>query len=75
MGIFNEAVKDRQKQQKRIETKGTHTQQEKEKVERTIMSLSLTKADKLRLQQYALKKNRTVAGIVQDWIHEFCTED
>ena len=71
MGIFNEAVKDRQKQQNRIEAKGTHTE-EQEQIERTIFSLSITKEDKKKLQLYSIEHGKTIASIIHEWIHEHC---
>lgn len=71
MGIFNEAAKNRRKQQDQIEAKGTHTE-DKNQIERTIFSLSITKEDKKKLQLYSVEHNKTIAGIIHEWIQEHC---
>lgn len=43
------------------------------KAERTVMSLSIEKADKERLQLYALKQGKTAAAVIRDLIRTYCT--
>ncbi len=39
---------------------------------RTVLSLSISVADKKRLQMKALEEGTTAAALVSRWIHEFC---
>lgn len=40
--------------------------------QRTTMSLSITKDDKMKLQEYAIREGKTAASIIHKWIQENC---
>lgn len=44
------------------------------KKEKTQLTIVMSRYDKLKIKQYALRKGETVSNIVINWIKEFCDE-
>lgn len=60
--IFETSAAQRKKEQAAIESGAI------EKVERTTLSLSITRQDKEKLRLLAVRNGTTIAGLIHSWI-------
>lgn len=85
-GSFVTAAGQRQQEQQQIEDAVLKREQvpEHEQVpaenekeaepKRVKVMLSMTAEEKQALKMYAVKRGETASGVVQGWIHDFCSD-
>lgn len=49
---------------------GKKKEQASQNVERTVISVSLSAEDKMKLKIIAAKQGKTVSGVIHDWIEK-----
>lgn len=73
--MFAEAQQSQAAQQAKVMNKSTGVQPTPEKQELTAFTLSITKAEKEKLQMFALKNHMKTAHLIRKWIAENIPDD
>ena len=81
-GSFGADVTEREEEQRQIENavmgKPAHpavSGRPRKRVDATTMSISISKADKLKVKKYAFEHTVTVSDLIHIWINQHCVED